>query len=128
MNKLMIAAGLLMALTLGTACSDNDPGNVYFVSDRSYAYGEGSFTIDNDSRYDIYEVYISETRDGRWGPDLLGGGVLRPRDSITVDVDCGFYDALIVDEGGYECELVGVEVCEANTVWVIDNRTIDRCY
>lgn len=87
---------------------------------------DSSFTVYNESDYWIYELWIYEAG---FEPDFefLGGEPLRKGDSITVDVDCGDYNVLVVDETGVECELVGVDLCFDDDGWVITNGTLDRC-
>ena len=115
MKKRLLAIPLFVVLmALGSGCiitSDSD----------------SSLTIDNQSSYALYEVYIADIDAPTWGPDLLGGDILLPGEAISVLLDCGDYDALIVDEDGVQCELLGLDLCFDDAVWVVDNFTLNTC-
>ena len=38
-------------------------------------------------------------------------------------VSCGFYDALLVDETGVECEIFDIDLCLNDADWIIRNDT-----
>ncbi|HWN69796.1 MAG TPA: hypothetical protein VNM90_19270 [Haliangium sp.] len=82
---------------------------------------DSSLTIVNDSNYVMTELYITEAYDGTsWGPNLLaGGGPLFPDQEIIVDLDCGTYDVLVVDEDGYQCEYLDYSLCFDNDLWYV---------
>jgi hypothetical protein len=88
---------------------------------------DSSLTIDNASSYALYEIRVAEEFDDFYGPDLLGSDILLPGESITVLLDCGTYDVLVVDEDGFECELLGLDLCFDDAVWVVDNTTLNTC-
>lgn len=115
MKNLILAIIPLFALTL-SGC--------IIVSDD----GDSSLTIENESTYDIYEVYLTEVGSRDWGPDLLRG-TLRPGDYLVIDyIECGNYDALVVDDTDLPCELRNFRLCFDDAVWVITDRTLDACY
>lgn len=115
MKTPMIATSLLLAAASLQAC-------VITTDDDS------SFTVDNYSDYAIYEVYLAERDDPSWGPDLLGGDILYPGESLEIRyVDCGLYDALIYDELGAECELQDIDLCFDDARWIIDNALLSTC-
>jgi hypothetical protein len=82
-----------------------------------------SLTVVNDSDFTLYEIYLTETDNPDWGPNLLRGDVLFPDEELALGVDCDFYDALIVDEEGVECEANGLDLCLNDATWVIRNNT-----
>jgi hypothetical protein len=82
-----------------------------------------SLSVINESDFVLYEIYLTETDNPDWGPNLLRGDVLYPDESLTLGVPCDYYDALIVDEDGIECEAVGLDLCLNDATWVIRNNT-----
>ena len=48
-----------------------------------------AFELTNNSRMAIVEIQIAQVGTGRWGRDLLGEDILRPAQSILVDIDAG---------------------------------------
>ena len=82
-----------------------------------------SLTVVNDSDYVIYEIYLTETDNPDWGPNLLRGDVLYPDEELVLGVPCDFYDALLVDEDDVECEVHDLNLCLNDAVWVIRNNT-----
>ena len=58
-----------------------------------------------------------------WGPNLLDGDILAPGETLTIDVTCSTYDALLVDEDGEDCQLHSVDLCFSDKDWVIQNNT-----
>lgn len=95
--------------------------------------GSGSVTIEpepgaslsvvNDSDFALVEIYLTETDNPDWGPNLLRGDVLLPDESLTLGVPCDFYDALIVDEDDVECEVHDLDLCSNDATWVFRNNT-----
>jgi hypothetical protein len=110
-----IVAAALAAASLGGCIIETDDG-------------DSSITVTNVSDYFIYDLHVAEVGDRSWGPDLLGADVLRPDESITIIVDCGTYDVLVVDDTGTECILGNLDLCFEDSEWVIDNVTLDVCY
>lgn len=82
-----------------------------------------SLTVVNDSDFVIYEIYLTETDNPDWGPNLLRGDVLYPDEELLLGVPCDYYDALLVDEDGVDCEVHDIDLCQNNAVWVIRNTT-----
>jgi hypothetical protein len=110
-----IVAAALAAAPLGGCIIESDDG-------------DSTITVTNLSDYDIYDLYVAEVGDRDWGPDLLGGGVLERRgDSITIIVECGTYDVLVVDDTETDCILGNLDLCFDDSEWVIDNATLDTC-
>jgi len=88
--------------------------------------GDSTLTVVNESDFVIEQVYITDVNASGWGPNLLTGDVLFPGESMVIyDIACDVYDALIVDETGLECELLGIDLCFDDATWVITNNTCD---
>ena len=49
--------------------------------------------------------------------------MLFPDEEILLGVSCDFYDALVVDEEGVDCELLDLDLCFNDATWVIQNDT-----
>jgi hypothetical protein len=84
---------------------------------------DATLTVSNQSDYVIEEIYLTEIDNPSWGRNLLGGDVLFPGEEMTLGVRCDYYDALIVDEDGVECEVRDLDLCLNDALWVIRNNT-----
>jgi len=82
-----------------------------------------SLTVSNQSDFTLYEIYLTEVDNSDWGPNLLRGDVLYPDEELVLGVPCDYYDALIVDETGLECEVHDIDLCLNDAVWVVRNNT-----
>jgi hypothetical protein len=102
------AIAIPAALALGTACTTSAGASLHVI---------------NDSDYVIVELYLTDVGSGQWGPNLLGNNPLRVGEDLFIDVQCGNYDALLVDEKNVDCELHGLDLCLNNAQWVIRNNT-----
>src|SRR5262245_61675896 len=109
-----IVAAALAAASLGGCIIETDDG-------------DSSITVVNDSSYLIIQLHVADVGDRSWGPNLLGNDILRPQESITIVVDCGTYDVLVVDDTDTECILGNLDLCFEDTDWVIDNVVLDTC-
>lgn len=89
--------------------------------------GDSTLTVSNRSSYFIEEIHLAEVSDPSWGADLIDGALAPGEDVIIVDISCGTYDVLVIDETGVECELSGLELCFDDDAWVIDDFTLDVC-
>lgn len=84
-------------------------------------------TIRNLSEYDIYQLFISSSELTRWGPNLLGWGVLSSGTYWTIsEVVTGEYDVKFVDEDGDDCVLRNIPITK-NTVWDLTTDWLLRC-
>lgn len=88
---------------------------------------DGVLIIDNDSSFDLHEIYVTPVDVYEWGPDQLDGDILRPDERLTLDVGCDYYDALIVDEFGHECEIRDLDVCYDSLTLHITDDTLEDC-
>lgn len=111
-------AFLLLALSLPLAAS----GCVIVTDD-----GSSTLSVTNRSSFVLTEIRVADIDAPTWGPNLLGGDVLYPDESLDVSVDCGNYDALVVDETGAECTLPNIDLCFDNAEWVISDAALSQC-
>jgi hypothetical protein len=95
-----------------TGCTSDDD----FVAD-------ASLLVVNDSDFVIEQIYLTDVGNPSFGPNLLAGDVLFPDEQLLLGVNCGFYDALIVDEDGVECEINDIDLCLNDATWTIRNNT-----
>ena len=72
--------------------------------------------INNQSSYDIYEFYASNTGTRSWEEDILGDDILPAGSSVMINIDDGSgyckYDFLAVFEDGDEVVSSDNNVCE----------------
>ena len=112
MKNLALCASLLAAaVSFGAGCTDD--GSTI----------DASLTVVNDSDFVIEEIYLTDENNPDWGRNLVAGDALFPDEELVLGVDCGFYDALLVDEDGVECELEGIDLCLNDATWYIRNNT-----
>ncbi len=107
-----LAPALLVAASLGAGCAIQGDG-----------VADATLEVANDSDFVIEELYLTDVDSNSWGANLLRGDVLFPDESFVLAVDCGFYDALLVDEDGVQCELRDLDLCLNDALWVINNNT-----
>ncbi len=112
MTTRFLAPALFAVASLASACVIEGDG-----------VADATIEVANDSDYIIDELYLTGVNSSSWGPNLLGGDGLFPDESIVLAVDCGYYDALLVDETGVECELRDLDLCLNDALWVITNNT-----
>ncbi|TMQ22527.1 MAG: hypothetical protein E6J91_01240 [Deltaproteobacteria bacterium] len=83
----------------------------------------GSLRVQNNSDFAIVEIHVAPVGSTSWGPNLISGDTLNPGEQLTVDISCGTYDALLVDESGVDCQLQSVDLCLNIADWIIRNNT-----
>ena len=84
---------------------------------------DSSLRVANRSDFEIHEMYITDVGSPTWGSNLLRGDVLYPGESMYVSMDCGTYDAMLIDETGAVCEVAAVDMCFDDARWVIRNNS-----
>src|SRR5262245_32052789 len=86
-----------------------------------------ALTVVNDSSHVIQRIYVSPSRNPRWGDDLLKGHPLRPRTSMTVRVasGCDIFDLRLVAEEDVEYLDEQVELCD-DDVLTVGARSLTR--
>jgi hypothetical protein len=112
MNNLRYFACVAFALgslTVAGCSSDSGP--------------DSTLHVQNNSDFSIVEIRVTSVGNTSWGPNLLGSDVLAPGETLSIDVTCDTYDALLVDESGVDCQLHSVDLCFNNAAWVINNNT-----
>jgi len=115
-----------MTLVLGSAlflgaCGGGGGGGDVVVDD-----GDSTLLVINQSDFAIEEIHIVPIDSSGWGPDLTGGDILLPEEEMLLsDIPCDFYDVLMVDETGLECQVLDIDLCFDDATWVIDNDTCD---
>lgn len=114
MKHLGICAFVLGAAAFAAGCGGDDGG----ISD-------ATLTVYNDSDYAIEELYLTHNTSLGWGANLLSNDLLTPGAHLTLGVDCGTYDVLLVDESGVDCEVDNVDLCLNDATWHITNNTCD---
>lgn len=107
--RLLPSIALLALTTAATGCVIAD--------------GDSSLFVANDSDFEIHEMYVTPIESPTWGPNLLRGSILFPGDSMQLAVDCGTYDALLIDETGAACEVSTIDLCFDTADWIITNRS-----
>lgn len=88
---------------------------------------DATLTVHNHSDYVLTEVRLAHVYERNWGPNLLPGVLYPGDDLVIVDIECGDYDVLVVDETGVECVLADLDLCFDDESWVITNLTLDVC-
>ena len=112
-TRFLILSGFL---TLGAAA----PGCLIVTDDDS---SDATLEVFNDSDFVITDIYLTQTTDRDWGPNLLDGDVLLPDESIVlVDINCDFYDAQLIDEDGVTCEVYDLDLCANDARWHVGNN------
>ena len=102
----------LIASLSFAGCATDDDGFV-----------DASLLVVNESDFVITDIYLTEIDNPDWGPNRLRGDVLLPGEELLLGVQCDFYDALLIDEDGVECELFDLDLCLNDADWVIRNST-----
>jgi hypothetical protein len=116
LRSLACALAAVGFIGLSTGCiisDDSDP--------------DATLTVFNDSGFTIVELNLVPNFSGTWGRDLLGGTDLLDGEEITLAVDCGFYDARLIDEDDFVCEVLDIDLCLNDSEWVITEFTLEDC-
>jgi hypothetical protein len=84
---------------------------------------DSSLFVENRSDFEIHEMYVTPVSSATWGPNMLASDVLLPDESMYIALECGTYDALLVDEIGLVCEVYDVDLCFEDADWIIRNSS-----
>jgi hypothetical protein len=88
---------------------------------------DATLTIANRSSYVLVEVHLAAVDDPTWGPNILPD-VLYPGEDLIIDgIECDYYDVLVTDDTGVDCELYDLDLCASDEGWVVDDFTLDVC-
>ncbi len=75
-----------------------------------------SFTLTNDTPYELIALFISDTGSDSWEDDILGVEVIESGDAAEVTIDDGLsdcvYDLRADFSDGESIDLRGVDLCE----------------
>lgn len=113
MNKFVTALGIVAA----------------FIATPAFA-GNTTVTVLNESSSDVMEVYMSDSLDGDWGPDLLGYEILPtgwnvPEMEPTIwDYDSCSYDIKVVFDDGRTAAAAEIDACEASNITIRDSHFV----
>ena len=91
------------------------------------AQNRHTFTIVNNSGFEIVEIHISSMKDGSWEPDRLGPAVLRSGHQYTLGgLVPAYYDIKIIDEDNDSCIMKSVYV-NNNLTWTLTPHGLVGC-
>ena len=89
--------------------------------------GHYTLLIENDSRYDIYYLYMSRTLENNWGSDQLGSEVLDSGETFALgNIPAGEYDVKFVDEDDDVCVLNDIAIVH-DTEWRLTTNFLLEC-
>ena len=89
--------------------------------------GHYTLFIENDSRYDIYYLYLSRTLEDNWGSDQLGNEVLDSGETFALgNIPAGEYDVKFVDEDDDACVLNDITIIN-DTEWRLTTNFLLEC-
>ena len=97
------ALALLLALSVGSACSSGDKSPTGTVS-------TGTLKVQNSSNRTIERLFYSDCASTVWGPERLQGAVISPNGTKQFTVDAGCYDVLAVATTGEQAEFDAQQV------------------
>ncbi|BAP46032.1 putative uncharacterized protein [Pseudomonas sp. StFLB209] len=83
--------------------------------------------IQNQSSWDIHEIYFAPSSQGDWGDDHLGKQVLKAGMTLSVsNVEAGLWDVRLVDEDEDECVIQRQQI-STSQAFVIDDEDLLNC-
>ena len=89
--------------------------------------GHYTLVIENESRYDIYYIYMSRTLEDDWGRDRLGREVLSSGETFALEnIPAGEYDVKFVDEDDDGCILNDIAIVH-DTAWSLTTDFLLKC-
>jgi hypothetical protein len=95
------------------------------------AEAQVQITIQNDSDWAFYEMYMTASDYETWGEDLLemsGQSVLIREEAISISIPAiGYWDLKIIDEDGDECVVTEIYINDHEYVHVTSDMLLD-CY
>jgi hypothetical protein len=86
-------------------------------------------TVQNDSLWEIHQLYLSSVEEQEWGPDQLGEQIIASEGGSfrLTGVPCDSYDVRLVDEDGDQCVVREVDLCGENATWTISDEDLLAC-
>ena len=83
--------------------------------------------VENQTSWEIHEIYFAPTSQDDWGEDHLGEYVLEAGMTLTLtDVSPGKWDIRLVDEDEDVCVLESVHIKSSET-WVVTDDDLLGC-
>lgn len=83
--------------------------------------------IENESSWEIHEIYFAPSNQEEWGEDHLGKQVLKPGMTLSLTgVTPGKWDVRLVDEDEDECIVQGQKIVESEK-FVIEDKDLLAC-
>ena len=111
MKKTLVALSLVLTAAFASGC--------IITSEE-----DSSLTIDNASSFVLIDIAVRDVdRDIDYGPTLLS----RPLgldERITVLLDCGVYDVMVIDEDNFSTELFDLDLCFDDAIWVVTDADL----
>lgn len=103
--------------------SETETGGAYSAQ----AVG-GTAELYNGTSFDIYEIYLSPSRQNSWGRDLLGNQILYSGQTFELSsIACDNYDVRLVDEDDDVCEYSGEYICGDAGTWHLTDEELLSC-
>jgi hypothetical protein len=84
-----------------------------------------NFTIFNDSRYRINQLYVAPESNSTWGINRLEHA-LPTNYRADLAVDPGWYDVMLVDQDGDKCVVSNVDFRNGDS-WTITDQVLVTC-
>ncbi|MCO6431331.1 MAG: hypothetical protein J5J00_10760 [Deltaproteobacteria bacterium] len=86
-----------------------------------------SLKFQNNSSWEIHELYFSPTDEQEWGPDQLADEIIEAKGVFTLTkIPKGNYDVKIVDEDGDECVIADVNFTSSEH-FVLNDKLLIGC-
>lgn len=83
--------------------------------------------VNNKSQYVIHELYVSEAKSKKWGPDQLRSASVGTGSQFTVrGIPDGVYDLKLVDQDDDSCVVHDVTLNQ-DTSWTLTDAIIEQC-
>jgi len=117
--RLVARLTMMLAATMALVVTAARPGA---------ARSKYSLEIRNGSQYDIYDVRMSSSSAGLWGPDLLGPSrILGSESTFTItDVVPGFYDVRLEEQDHDVCVVKNIPFFSDKT-WDLTTAGLLEC-
>ncbi len=85
-------------------------------------------SMQNNSAWNINELYLSAVDVQEWGDDQLGEHVIANGETFKLSgVPCDVYDVRLVDEDGDVCIVGGVKLCGSDSAWTVSDDDLLAC-
>jgi hypothetical protein len=89
------------------------------------AWWKGTFTVTNDSDYDVHHLFLTPANKVSWGRDWLKNDPLLPHEQVTLTgLDC---DVKLIDDEGDVCIVEDIDLCQEDLHWEVTNATLAKC-